>query len=46
VLVVNALSADVPALQHLFRATLALTVASALQYAYLASASRSDTEGS
>lgn len=40
VLLLNALSDDFPPVLHLFRLTLALTVASAFHYVYLASAGR------
>lgn len=40
VLLLNALGSDLPAVIHLYRLTLALTVASALQYVYLASVNR------
>ena len=43
VLLVNALESPLPALVHLFRLTLVLTVASALHYVYLASTGRSGT---
>lgn len=43
VLLLNALQASIPAVEHLFRLTLALTVASALHYVYLASAKRGVT---
>jgi cardiolipin synthase len=40
VLLLNALGTDLPPIVHLYRLTLALTVASALHYVYLASANR------
>jgi cardiolipin synthase len=45
VLLLNALQDEYPPVIHLFRLTVALTVASALHYVYLASASRTGTEG-
>jgi cardiolipin synthase len=46
VLLLNALGSDFPPVRYLFRLTLALTVASAFHYVYLASAGPPETEPS